>query len=133
MAARSVKKRRAGGAACPCCVPAAGGEAAACYCPVDGVISVLGRKFALPIIGLIGNHPSIRFNAIEEHLPALNPRTLTDRLRELEEAGLLRRESFREMPRRVEYSLTREGREVWELVKPLMAWADRRDGGRRGR
>lgn len=96
-----------------------------CYCPTQGVIQTLSRKYSLAIIGLIGNHGRMRFNAIMDHFQGMSPKTLTDRLRELEEAGFLLRHTFSEIPPRVEYSLTAKGRETRELIKPFMEWVSR--------
>lgn len=104
------------------CVRGKGG-ADVCYCPVEGVVEVVSRRYALPIIGLIGNHSKIRFKNIVDHFNNLSPNTLTVRLKELERHGLVERRSFAEIPPRVEYSLSRRGRELREAIKPLMAWA----------
>ncbi|MHA2031353.1 MAG: winged helix-turn-helix transcriptional regulator, partial [Candidatus Kariarchaeaceae archaeon] len=53
----------------------------------------------------------------------ISPKTLTDRLKEQEKAGLIKREVFAEIPPRVEYSLTRDGFEVRFAMLPLMEWA----------
>ena len=94
-----------------------------CYCPVEGVVEVVSKRYALPIIGLVGNHSSIRFRDILGHFDNLSPNTLTIRLKELEKNGLVDRRTFAEIPPRVEYSLTRKGRGLREAIKPLMAWA----------
>ncbi len=96
-----------------------------CYCPVEGVIEVMSRKYALPIVCLIGNYGSMRFNAIAEHFKGISPKTLTDRLKELEENRLVVRKAYSEKPPRVEYSLTDMGAQLRELVKPLMEWASK--------
>lgn len=56
-------------------------------------------------------------------LPGISPKALTDRLRELEKTGLIKREMFPEIPPRVEYSLTDDGLDLRNLIKPLMEWA----------
>ena len=104
------------------CIKGKGG-ADVCYCPVEGVVEVVSGRYALPIIGLVGNHDRIRFNDILYHFNNLSPNTLAVRLKELEKHGLVERRSFAEIPPRVEYSLTKRGRELREAIKPLMAWA----------
>jgi len=61
---------------------------------------------------MIGNYETIRFNKIMKNLNSISPKTLTDRLKELEKAGLIKREIFAEIPPRVEYSLTLDGIEL---------------------
>jgi len=97
-----------------------------CLCPLEGVIAVISKKWALQIIAEIGNREKLRFNEIMVHLNKISPKSLTDRLKELVTAGLLRREAFAEIPPRVEYSLTHDGLELRSLIMPLMKWASSR-------
>jgi len=96
-----------------------------CYCPVKGVIDTVGKKYALALIGLIGNHKGIRFNEIMEHFEDISPKTLTERLKEMKSRGLVTRKSFAEIPPRVEYSLTEKGVQLRGAIKPLMEWASK--------
>jgi len=89
------------------------------------MVQTLSRKYALAIIGLVGNHGAMRFNSIMEHFKGISPKTLTDRLRELEDDGLIARRTFDEIPPRVEYWLTKRGEQVRELIKPLMEWVSK--------
>lgn len=75
---------------------------------------------------MIGNYETIRFNKIMENLNGISPKTLTDRLKELGKAGLIKREIFAEIPPRVEYSLTLDGIELRDLMIPLMEWASKK-------
>ncbi len=98
-----------------------------CYCPIEGIVDVISRKYALPLIALIGNHKQIRFGDIARHFTGISQKTLTDRLKEFQEAGLVSRKSYSEIPPRVEYSLTAMGANLREAIKPLMAWASKSD------
>jgi len=98
-----------------------------CLCPLEGIAEVISRKWALQIIGVIGNHGKLRFNEIMERLSKISPKALTDRLKELETMGLVKREMFAEIPPRVEYSLTKDGLELRKLIIPLMKWASSRE------
>ncbi|MFX0019045.1 MAG: winged helix-turn-helix transcriptional regulator [Promethearchaeota archaeon] len=97
-----------------------------CFCPIEGVIEVLSKKWALVIIGTISNHKRIRFNELIKDLTGISPRTLSMRLKELEKAELIKRESFPEIPPRVEYTLTQDGIEVKDAMIPLMEWAHKK-------
>jgi len=97
-----------------------------CLCPLEGIVEAISKKWALQIIGVIGNHEKLRFNKIMEKLNKISPKALTDRLKELEATGLVKREIFAEIPPRVEYSLTRDGLELQKLVIPLLKWASSR-------
>jgi DNA-binding HxlR family transcriptional regulator len=98
-----------------------------CFCPLEGVMCVISKKWALLIINAIGTYGRIRFNRLMEELHGINPKTLSDRLKELQTEGLIARESFAEIPPRVEYSLTKDGTELRESVIPLLEWTIRRN------
>jgi DNA-binding HxlR family transcriptional regulator len=94
-----------------------------CFCPLRGVIDVIGKKWALLIINAIGNYGQLRFNNLMQELGAVSPKTLSDTLKELQAEGLVKRESFAEIPPRVEYSLTKDGIELRRAIVPLLSWA----------
>lgn len=98
-----------------------------CLCPVEGILGVVSKKWAPQVIATVGNRDRIRFNEIVKRLEGISPKTLADRLKELERSGLVVREVFAEVPPRVEYSLTKDGREVRASMDPLMEWASKRD------
>lgn len=91
-------------------------------------MDLLSRKYALALIALVGNHGRLRYGEIEDHVHGISPKTLSDRLTELTEAGILDREDHGGFPPHVEYEVTDDGREVRKAIKPLMAWVARRSG-----
>jgi len=97
-----------------------------CLCPLEGVIDTIGKKWTLLIVNAIGNHGRLRFNQMMEELRGISPTTLTDTLQELQREGLIRRESFAEIPPRVEYSLTKDGTQLRKAILPLLQWASTR-------
>ena len=103
----------------PCCV---------CPCPCEGLIDIIGKKWALCVLAQLGNDGTLRFNQLAQSLSGISAKTLTDVLKDLRSAGLVKREAFSEIPPRVEYHLTREGRELTMLVAPLMIWANKKTG-----
>ena len=103
----------------PCCV---------CPCPCEGLIDIIGKKWVLCVLALLGNQGTLRFNHLLHGLTGISAKTLTDVLRDLQENELVKRQAFAEIPPRVEYSLTREGRELTMLVAPLMIWVDKMTG-----
>jgi DNA-binding HxlR family transcriptional regulator len=98
-----------------------------CLCPLEGIINIIAKKWAILIISIIGHHEKIRFNDIMQRLDGISPRTLSDVLKDLQQANLISRESFAEIPPRVEYSLTDDGKQLCEAVLPLIRWAEKRD------
>ncbi|WP_114578532.1 helix-turn-helix domain-containing protein [Saliphagus sp. LR7] len=99
-----------------------------CYCPLTGVINTLSRKYAMQLVSIIGAHDSLRFAEIENHLTSASTSTISKRLNEFKEAGLVSRTQYNEIPPRVEYALTKEGHEVRERLEPLLKWATTRSG-----
>lgn len=99
-------------------------------CPGEELGNIISKKWAMRVIDAIGNHKKTRFNEIMAYLQKVSPKTLSDRLKELEKAGLIKRQAFAEIPPRVEYSLTQDGKEVMGLLMPLLEWVM---GKRRGR
>ncbi len=73
-------------------------------------MDIISKKWALLVINTIGNSQTIRYSEIRDVLGEINSQVLSDRLKELEEAGLIKREAFAEIPPRVEYSLTKDGK-----------------------
>jgi len=102
-----------------------------CYCPLEGIIDVISKKWALLIINAIGNYGSLRFNRLIEELRGISPKTLADTLKQLQNEQLVKRESFSEIPPRVEYSLTEDGQGLREAVVPILKWAAMRQGSKK--
>ncbi|MDH5020336.1 winged helix-turn-helix transcriptional regulator [Halobacterium rubrum] len=94
-----------------------------CYCPLTGVIDTLSRKYAMQLISVIGAHDSLRFAEIEAHVPTASSSTISKRLDEFVEAGLVTRTQYDEIPPRVEYAVTDDGEEVRRRLEPLLEWA----------
>ena len=92
-----------------------------CLCPLEGIIDTISKKWALLIVNDIGNHEKL--NQLMENLKGISPKALSDTLKKLENEQLVRRESFAEIPRRVEYSLTNDGTELRKAILPLLEWA----------
>jgi len=104
-----------------------------CFCPLRGVIDVISKKWALLIINALGNRGRLRFNGLMKELEGISPKTLSDTLKELQAEGLIKRESFAEIPPRVEYSLAQDGVELRKVIIPLLKWAAARERVRRER
>ncbi|ERG97389.1 MAG: putative transcriptional regulator [Haloquadratum walsbyi J07HQW2] len=77
----------------------------------------------MQLVSIIGAHDSLRFAEIEEHLPTASTSTISKRLDEFEEAGLVSRTQYNEIPPRVEYALTADGDEIRLRLEPLLEWA----------
>jgi DNA-binding HxlR family transcriptional regulator len=97
-------------------------ESEECLCPVQGIIDVVSKKWAICIVNHLGREPSLRYNEIKNTIGAISPKTLSDTLKVLEREGLISRKVFPETPPRVEYALTNKGRELKIALVPLLKW-----------
>jgi DNA-binding HxlR family transcriptional regulator len=79
-----------------------------CYCPLDGVINALSRKYAMQVVNAIGAHGTMRFGELEDRVSTASSATVSERLQELVDAGLVERAQHDEIPPRVEYELTED-------------------------
>jgi len=91
-------------------------------CPVAQAMEVLDGKWTLLVVRdlLAGVR---RFSQLRASLPGISPKTLTDRLRMLEEHGVVRRSIFAEVPPRVEYELTERGQRLRPVLAALAEWS----------
>ncbi|MBB6454623.1 DNA-binding HxlR family transcriptional regulator [Salirhabdus euzebyi] len=93
-------------------------------CPkFEKAMKLLGKRWTGLIIYQLLFGPQ-RFSEIESSLP-VSGRLLSERLKELEEEGLVNRHVYAEVPVRVEYSLTDKGRELQPIIKGIENWSDR--------
>lgn len=87
-------------------------------CSVEKAMTVLGGRWRMLIISFLIERP-MRFNELRRAIPNISQRMLTLELRFLEEEGFINREVFAEVPVKVEYSLTEDGKKLNGLVEVL--------------
>ena len=104
-----------------------------CIDPAGGIAEALGKKWTLPLIGVLGNRPKNRFHELLDALEGIGSKALSDRLRDLQGLGLLSREVFAEVPARVEYRLTAKGVLLRKALVPLLEWAAEQEPAVRAR
>ncbi len=93
-------------------------------CPVCRTAEIVCGKWTLLLIRDLANGSS-RFCELERSLEGISPRTLSLRLRALEEAGIVERHTFPEVPPRVEYALTAKGEALIPLVDDMRSYGKR--------
>lgn len=108
------------------CADEKAGEICECMCPATGLVQIIGRKYALRLLTVIGEVQSIRFNDLKSVMDDMSSSTLTIRLAELERTGLIIRRTYPETPPRVEYALTDEGRILRQSLFSLSKFALRK-------
>ena len=90
-------------------------------CPVCRTAEIVCGKWTLLVIRDLAEGRS-RFCELERSLHGISPRTLSLRLRALEEEGILERQTFPEVPPRVEYALTPKGRALVPLIEDMRVY-----------
>ena len=93
-------------------------------CPVCRTAEVISGKWTLLIIRDLAES-SLRFCELERSLDGISPRTLSLRLRALEEQGIVERQTFPEVPPRVTYALTDKGRALVPLIEDMRSYGRR--------
>ena len=90
-------------------------------CPVTATLELIGGKWKTIILYSLTNGTR-RFGEIAVRIPDISRKVLTEQLKELEADGLVKREEFKEIPPRVEYSLTELGRSLASVFNALEIW-----------
>lgn len=83
--------------------------------------AILGSKW-MPELVLALSYGVRRFGELQKQSGGVNPRTLSARLDELEEAGIISKHQYAEMPPRVEYSLTTKGKDLVPILERMIEW-----------
>lgn len=93
-------------------------------CPVTATMGVIGGKWKILILFLIGNDIN-RFGKLNMLLKDISKQMLTTQLRELERDGIIRRVIYPEIPPRVEYFLTEKGEALKPVFSALREWGNK--------
>jgi DNA-binding HxlR family transcriptional regulator len=95
-------------------------------CGIDAAMDVVGGKWKSLILWELDERGTRRFGEIRRALPGVTEKMLIQQLRDLVADGVVHREVYREVPPKVEYSLTDEGRLLNAALNPLGDWGRRR-------
>lgn len=87
-------------------------------CPVARTAQIMGNKWTPLIVRDLADGQR-RFSELERSLVGISPKTLSERLKRLEEAHVLERRCFAEVPPRVEYSLTPKGHALLPVIESM--------------
>jgi DNA-binding HxlR family transcriptional regulator len=93
-------------------------------CPVGSCAEIISGKWTILMIRDLADS-SRRFCELERSLAGISPRTLSLRLRALEECGVVERHTYPEVPPRVEYTLTEKGRDLIPVIEQMRAYGRR--------
>ncbi|MEU7579308.1 helix-turn-helix domain-containing protein [Streptomyces sp. NPDC041068] len=93
-------------------------------CGLDAAVDVVGGKWKPMILWALHSGRTLRFGELKRHISGVSEKVLIQQLRELESDGIVHREVYREVPPKVEYSLTDLGQSLNTALLPLGLWGD---------
>lgn len=91
---------------------------------VAGTLCVIGDKWT-PLIVMELTKGSSRFSLLEQALPGISPRTLSQRLDNLETEKIITKTSHPSVPPRVDYKLTRKGEDLLPIIRSMADWGSK--------
>jgi len=98
-------------------------------CPLDSLLRVIAGSWTIYILCRLHKNGDTRFGELKRQIPGISSKTLTERLRSLENAEIISRHHEPTVPPRVTYSLTKEGRELTAILDQINTlayrWQDR--------
>lgn len=95
-------------------------------CEVELVLTVMGGKWKPIILWHLGQQEVLRYGQLKRNINKITPKVLIQQLRELERDGIVTRKEYQQIPPKVEYSLTENGKELIPILKVLCAWGKKR-------
>ncbi|MHA1125877.1 MAG: winged helix-turn-helix transcriptional regulator [Candidatus Heimdallarchaeota archaeon] len=99
-----------------------------CFVPAQKILHLISSKWGIQLIYILKEGKNIRYKEIREELQKgwkknkISDATLSSRLGEFVDEGLIKKEIFPELPPRVEYSLTKKGEKLSKALEPLIDW-----------
>lgn len=92
-------------------------------CPINNTFKIIGKKFTIHIIRNMAMQGHTRFNQMLDSIEDANPKTLSARLKEMEKANLITRTVYDEIPIRLEYHLTKKGKDLQGILDQMAAFS----------
>lgn len=93
-------------------------------CPLNYAMSIVGGKWKMQIICALNNQGALRYNELRRKLDGISNTVLANALKELEEAGLVERKEYLQVPVRVEYSSTESADKLMPILESLSQWGE---------
>lgn len=88
---------------------------------IASAMEIIGNKWTALILRDLAAGPK-RFGELEKSVGSINPRTLSQRLDDLERCAIVTRKSYAEVPPRIEYTLTKKGEDLIPVLKRMAEW-----------
>jgi len=91
---------------------------------VEAATTILGDKWTPRLLRYFANEPTVRFCQLQDLVGGINPRTLSARLSDLEDANIIERLTH-DTSNRCEYKLTEKGEELMPILQAMHAWSEK--------
>ena len=91
-------------------------------CVLDFAFQRIGGKYKARILWALHKHEKMRYGELSREISGITTKMLTQTLRELESDDLIHREMYPQVPPKVEYTLTKTGKELIPFIKYLVEW-----------
>lgn len=88
---------------------------------IASAMDIIGNKWTALILRDLAAGPK-RFGELEKSVGNINPRTLSQRLDDLEQCAIITKQSFHEVPPRIEYTLTQKGEDLIPVLRQMAEW-----------
>jgi DNA-binding HxlR family transcriptional regulator len=95
------------------------------FCPVARTLDIIGDRWTMLIVRDLVLRGPRKFADLQRSLPRVSPNTLSDRLKTLEEYGLVTRRFYEDHPPRAEYLLTPKGDDLRPILRALRIWGEK--------
>ncbi len=91
---------------------------------IASAMQVIGNKWTALLLRDLATGPK-RFTELEKSVGGINPRTLSQRLDELETHGIITKEAYKQIPPRIEYALTPKGFDLIPILRQMANWGEK--------
>ena len=91
---------------------------------IASAMKIIGNKWTALLLRDLATGPK-RFTELEKSVDGINPRTLSQRLDELEQFGIVTKENYKQMPPRIEYELTPKGQDLIPILRQMAEWGNK--------
>lgn len=91
---------------------------------IAAAMDIIGSKWTALILRDLATGPK-RFCLLEKSVGNINPRTLSKRLDDLEAQGIITKQTYTEVPPRIEYALTQKGEDLIPLLQQMAVWGEK--------
>lgn len=88
---------------------------------IASAMKIIGNKWTALLLRDLATGPK-RFTELEKSVDGINPRILSQRLDELEMHGIITKQTYRQMPQRIEYTLTPKGQDLIPILRQMASW-----------